>query len=118
MAPDALNMRLGRCKDMRHTDDGLTNSPRCSEPFTRAGLCRPDKAIRDNDVQEYMENARNTMDPRLRDIIISVAAFAVFLILIAILPMFLSTGIAYLAAVIVFIVVMAAAGLRINQTAK
>jgi hypothetical protein len=65
-----------------------------------------------------METALNTMDPRLKDIIISVAAFAVLLLLIAILPLFLSAGIAYLAAIIVFIIVMSGAGILINQKAK
>lgn len=108
----------GGCKDGMNPEDETKNYPGCIAPFPRGRPARPDKAIRDNDVQEYMETAWNTMDPRLRDILISVAAFAVFLILIATLPMFLSAGIAYLAAVIVFIAVMATAGLMINQTAK
>jgi len=65
-----------------------------------------------------METVRKAMDPRLMDIIISVAAFAVFLLLIAVLPLLLNAGIAYLAAIIGFIIIMAVAGIMINQKAK
>ena len=65
-----------------------------------------------------MQNVRKTMDPRLMDILISVAAFAVLLLLFAILPIFLNAGIAYLAAFIVFIIVMSGAGLMLLQKAK
>lgn len=58
------------------------------------------------------------MDPRIMDIIISVAAFAVFLLLIGILPLFLNAAIAYLAAIVVFIAIMCIAGIMINQKAK
>jgi hypothetical protein len=65
-----------------------------------------------------METVRKAMDPRLMDIIIAAAAFAAFLLLIEILPLFLNTAIAYLAAIIIFIVIMASAGIMINQKAK
>ena len=81
-------------------------------------LGRRDKAIRDNDIQEYMENRMKTMDPRLRDILISVAAFAVLLLLIAILPFFFGGGIVFLAALIVFIIILSGAGLWVNQKVK
>jgi hypothetical protein len=65
-----------------------------------------------------MENVLNTMDPRLRDILISVAAFGVLLLLIAILPLIFGGGIAFLAAIIVFIIMMSGAGIMVNQKAK
>lgn len=65
-----------------------------------------------------MENARTTMDPRIMDIIISAAAFAVLLVLIEILPLILNEGIAYLVAIIVFIGVMSMAGIMLNRKAK
>jgi len=65
-----------------------------------------------------MENVMNTMDPRLRDILISVAAFAVLLLLIAVLPFIIGSGIAFLAALIVFIVMMSVAGIMVNQKPK
>ncbi len=60
----------------------------------------------------------NTMDPRLRDILISVAAFAVLLLLIAILPFIFGGGIVFLAALIVFIIILSGAGLMVNQKVK
>ena len=78
----------------------------------------PDKAIRNGDIQDYMETGTKAMDPRLMDIIIAVAAFVAFLLLIALLPLFLNAGIAYLAAIIGFIIIMAVAGIMINQKAK
>lgn len=65
-----------------------------------------------------MENVLNTLDPRLRDILISVAAFGVLLLLIAILPLFLGGGIPFLAAIIVFIIILSGAGIMVNQKAK
>lgn len=65
-----------------------------------------------------MQTAQKTPDPRIMDIIISVAAFAVFLLLLLFLPSVLNAGIAYLAAVIVFIIIMSGAGLMINRKAQ
>lgn len=80
--------------------------------------CGPDKAIRNDDIPDYMETGTKAMDPRLMDIIIAVAAFAVFLLLVELLPMFLNAGIAYLGAIIIFIIIMAVAGIMINRKAK
>ena len=77
-----------------------------------------DKTIRDNNVQDSMETVRKTMDPRIVDIAVAVASFVVFLILLWILPMVLNDGIAYLATIIVFAIIMSAAGLYLNQKAK
>jgi hypothetical protein len=65
-----------------------------------------------------METVRKAMDPRLMDIIIAITAFAAFLLFIMILPIFLNAGIAYLAAIIAFIIIMSAAGIMINRKAK
>ncbi|MDD1705581.1 MAG: hypothetical protein LUQ12_00920 [Methanoregulaceae archaeon] len=65
-----------------------------------------------------METVQKAMDPRLMDILISVAAFAVFLLLIMVLPFLINPGTAYLAAVIVFIIIMSGAGIMINRKAK
>jgi hypothetical protein len=65
-----------------------------------------------------MENVLTTMDPRLRDILISVAAFVVLLLLIAIFSLTFGGGFAYLAAIIVFLIIMSGAGLMVNQKAK
>jgi type II secretory pathway component PulM len=65
-----------------------------------------------------MENKWNTMDPRLRDIIIAVVAFAVLVILLVLLPLYLSAGIAYLIAILVFIIMMSGAGIMINLKAN
>jgi hypothetical protein len=77
-----------------------------------------DKTIRDNNIQDSMETVRKTMDPRIVDIAVAAAAFAVFLILLWILPMVLNDGIAYLATIIIFAIIMSAAGLYLNQKAK
>ena len=58
------------------------------------------------------------MDPRLRDILISVAAFAVLLLLIAVLPLVIGGGIAFLTALIVFIAMISGAGIMVNRKAK
>ncbi len=65
-----------------------------------------------------MESITKTMSPRLMDILISVASFAVLLILIAVLPMFLSGGIAYLTALIIFMIVIGYAGIMMNRKTK
>jgi len=65
-----------------------------------------------------MESITKTMSPRLTDILISVASFAVLLLLIVVLPMFLSPGIAYLTALIIFIIVIGYAGIMMNRKTK
>ncbi|MDD1709916.1 MAG: hypothetical protein LUQ37_03290 [Methanoregulaceae archaeon] len=65
-----------------------------------------------------METVRNTMDPRIVDIALSAGAFVVFLILIWLLPLLANDGIAYLAAIILFVIIVSAAGILLNQRAK
>jgi len=55
------------------------------------------------------------MDPRFVDIGIAVLSFGAFLALLAILPWFLNDAMAYLGAIIAFVIVMSAAGWKINQ---
>lgn len=62
-----------------------------------------------------MASREKAMDPRLVDIGIAVLAFVTFLALLAVLPFFLNEALAYLGAIIVFVIVMSAAGWRVNQ---
>ena len=55
------------------------------------------------------------MDARLLDVIIGVIAFLILVALLAILPMVITSGIAYLAAIIIFILVLSGAGYIVNE---
>jgi len=55
------------------------------------------------------------MDERLLDVLIGVSGFAVLVVLLAILPLAISTGAAYLIAIIVFIVFLSGAGYMVNE---
>jgi hypothetical protein len=55
------------------------------------------------------------MDARLLDVIIGLAGFILLTILLAVLPMGISAGPAYLIAIIVFILFLAFAGYRVNE---
>jgi hypothetical protein len=55
------------------------------------------------------------MDARLLDVIIGVIAFLILIALLALLPMVMTAGIAYLAAIIVFIFVLSGAGYLVNE---
>ncbi|HNX18091.1 MAG TPA: hypothetical protein PKM50_07170 [Methanoregula sp.] len=55
------------------------------------------------------------MDARLLDVLIGVAGFIILVILLAVLPMVISAGPAYLLAIIVFILFLAIAGYRVNE---
>jgi hypothetical protein len=55
------------------------------------------------------------MDARLLDVIIGVAGFVLLAILLAVLPLAVSAGPAYLIAIIVFILFLAFAGYRVNE---
>ncbi|OPX63883.1 MULTISPECIES: hypothetical protein [unclassified Methanoregula] len=54
------------------------------------------------------------MDERLLDVIIGFAAFLTLIILLAVLPMVMPAGTAYLAAIIVFILFLSGAGYFVN----
>ncbi|MHB8163030.1 MAG: hypothetical protein ACYDDV_01635 [Methanoregula sp.] len=55
------------------------------------------------------------MDARLLDVIIGLIAFLILIALLAVLPMVMTAGIAYLAAIIVFIFVLSGAGYLVNE---
>ena len=55
------------------------------------------------------------MDARLLDVIIGVIAFLILIALLAILPLVITAGIAYLAAIIVFILFLSGAGYLVNE---
>lgn len=55
------------------------------------------------------------MDARVLDILSAVVSFAVFLVFVLVLPSFLEPGIAYLLAIVIFILTMSAAGVSINK---
>lgn len=55
------------------------------------------------------------MDARLLDVVIGVSAFIVLVVLLAVLPMALPAAIAYLAAIIGFIIFLSGAGYLVND---
>lgn len=55
------------------------------------------------------------MDARLLDVLIGVTGFAVLVILLAVLPLVISAGPAYLIAIIVFILFLSGAGYMVNE---
>jgi len=55
------------------------------------------------------------MDARLLDVIIGLAGFILLTILLAVLPMGISAGPAYLTAIIIFILFLAFAGYQVNE---
>lgn len=55
------------------------------------------------------------MNARLLDVVISVAAFIILCVLLAVLPMVMVPAYAYLAAIIVFILFLSGAGYIVND---
>jgi len=55
------------------------------------------------------------MDARLLDVLIGVTGFVVLVVLLAVLPLVISAGPAYLIAIIVFILFLSGAGYRVNE---
>lgn len=55
------------------------------------------------------------MDERLLDVIIGMAAFLILIVMLAVLPMVMAAGIAYLVAIIVFIFFLSGAGYLVNE---
>lgn len=55
------------------------------------------------------------MDERLLDVIIGFAAFLILVVLLAILPLVMTPGIGYLAAIVVFILILSGAGYLVNE---
>jgi hypothetical protein len=56
------------------------------------------------------------MDPRLMDIISALSGFIIFVILLVYLPLAITPAIAYVVAIIIFLVVMSGAGYYINRS--
>ena len=57
----------------------------------------------------------SVMDARLLDVIIGLAGFFILVTMIAVLPMIMVAGIAYLAAIIIFIIFLSGAGYLVND---
>jgi hypothetical protein len=55
------------------------------------------------------------MDARILDVVISVISFFVLIMLLALLPMVMDAGSAYLTAIIVFILVLSGAGYFVTR---
>jgi hypothetical protein len=55
------------------------------------------------------------MDARLLDVIIGLSGFIVLIVLLAVLPMIMVSGVAYLAAIIIFILFLSGAGILVNE---
>jgi hypothetical protein len=55
------------------------------------------------------------MDARLLDVIIGLAGFFILIVMLAVLPMIMVAGMAYLAAIIIFIIFLSGAGYLVNE---
>jgi hypothetical protein len=55
------------------------------------------------------------MDARLLDVIIGLSGFIVLIVLLAVLPMIMVSGVAYLAAIVIFILFLSGAGILVNE---
>ena len=55
------------------------------------------------------------MDARLLDVIIGLAGFFILIVMLAVLPMIMVAGMAYLAAIVIFIVFLSGAGYLVNE---
>jgi hypothetical protein len=55
------------------------------------------------------------MDARLLDVIIGLSGFLVLIVLLAVLPMVMVSGIAYLTAIVIFILYLSGAGYLVNE---
>jgi hypothetical protein len=55
------------------------------------------------------------MDARLLDVIIGLSGFLILIVMLAILPMVMVAGAAYLAAIIIFILFLSGAGYLVND---
>jgi hypothetical protein len=55
------------------------------------------------------------MDARLLDVIIGLSGFLVLILLLAVLPMVMVSGVAYLTAIVIFILFLSGAGYLVNE---
>lgn len=67
----------------------------------------------DNDIMQ--DEVQIRMDARILDILSAVVSFIVLLVFLLVLPAFLEPGIAYLLAIVIFILTMSGAGFYINK---
>ena len=56
-----------------------------------------------------------SMDARLLDVIIGLAGFLILIVMLAVLPMVMVAGAAYLAAIVIFILFLSGAGYLVND---
>lgn len=69
-----------------------------------------------NRIYIYSPEAKiSVMDARLLDVVIGLAGFFILVTMIAVLPMIMVAGIAYLAAIIIFIIFLSGAGYLVND---
>jgi hypothetical protein len=55
------------------------------------------------------------MDARLLDVIIGLSGFLILIVMLAVLPMVMVAGVAYLAAIVIFILFLSGAGYLVNE---
>jgi len=55
------------------------------------------------------------MDARLLDVVIGLSGFLILIVMLAVLPMVLVAGVAYLAAIVIFILFLSGAGYLVND---
>jgi len=55
------------------------------------------------------------MDARLLDVIIGLSGFLILIVMLAVLPMVMVAGVAYLAAIVIFILFLSGAGYLVND---
>jgi hypothetical protein len=55
------------------------------------------------------------MDARLLDVIIGLSGFFILIVMLAVLPMLMMAGIAYLGAIVIFIMFLSGAGYLVNK---
>jgi hypothetical protein len=55
------------------------------------------------------------MDARLLDVVIGLASFLILIVMLAVLPMVMVPGVAYLAAIVIFILFLSGAGYLVNE---
>jgi hypothetical protein len=57
----------------------------------------------------------SVMDARLLDVIIGFSGFFILIVMLAVLPMIMVAGMAYLAAIVIFITFLSGAGYLVNE---
>ena len=57
----------------------------------------------------------SVMDARLLDVIIGLSGFLLLIVLLAVLPMMMVAGVAYITAIVIFIIFLSGAGYLVNE---